>query len=126
MLIEIEEAFKDVLDGNSSWHDIRANTGLPEERCKEIEATYLKLSNHMRIKEAAISVDGEIFTGPSHSRILLSNTEHFERLDNGEKGFVTECGLFVTRRAAAQIALKSGQVKELRHPSHGLFSDELF
>jgi hypothetical protein len=35
-----KKALFDVLDGNSSSHDIRANTGLPEERCKEISLLY--------------------------------------------------------------------------------------
>jgi len=33
----LEGALFDVLDGQSRWHDIRDNTGLSEERCKEIE-----------------------------------------------------------------------------------------
>ena len=33
----LEAALMDVLDGNSSWWDIQYNTGLSEERCKEIE-----------------------------------------------------------------------------------------
>jgi len=32
----------DVLDGEDE-HDIRANTGLSEERCKEIRALYCRL-----------------------------------------------------------------------------------
>lgn len=36
-LERLREAFTDVLDGNAAWYDIQANTGLSEERCKEIE-----------------------------------------------------------------------------------------
>jgi len=34
-IVAIVEAFKDVMDGTKE-HEIRENTGLPEERCKEI------------------------------------------------------------------------------------------
>ncbi len=81
-------------------------------------------NDKMKIKEAAINVDGELFTGKNHSSILLGNLE-IEGITRGEKGFITECDRFVTRRAAAHIALRSGQVEKLQHPSHGLFSDEL-
>lgn len=33
-------ALLDILDGNSYWHDIMYQTGLSEERCKEIEKMY--------------------------------------------------------------------------------------
>jgi hypothetical protein len=35
-----KKALFDVLDGNSAPHDIRANTGLPDQRCKEISLLY--------------------------------------------------------------------------------------
>ena len=35
-LEELESAFIDVLDGDSAWYDIQANTGLSELRCQEI------------------------------------------------------------------------------------------
>jgi hypothetical protein len=37
---DLEEAFPDVLDGNSEWSDIRTLTGHSEQRCKEIEAVF--------------------------------------------------------------------------------------
>ena len=37
---EVIAALIDVLDGQSSWHDIRDNTGLSEERCREIKKVY--------------------------------------------------------------------------------------
>jgi hypothetical protein len=33
-------AFLDMLDGSSSWWDIRSNTGLSEERCKELSKMF--------------------------------------------------------------------------------------
>ena len=34
---DLESALIDVLDGNSKWYEIKAQTGLSDERCKEIE-----------------------------------------------------------------------------------------
>lgn len=39
----LEAALIDVLDGNSKWYEIQKNTGLSEERCKEIEAFFQNL-----------------------------------------------------------------------------------
>jgi hypothetical protein len=33
----LEAIIVDVLDGNREWHEIQYNTGLSEERCREIE-----------------------------------------------------------------------------------------
>jgi hypothetical protein len=41
------------------------------------------------------------------------------------QGFVTTNGMFVDRKKAAQIALKSGQVKKLMCPPE-LFSEDLY
>jgi hypothetical protein len=40
----LEAAFIDALDGSSKWHEIQANTGLSEVRCKEIEALFNEVS----------------------------------------------------------------------------------
>ena len=40
---ELGEALFDVLDGNYAWYEIKGQTGLTEERCKEIEALFLEL-----------------------------------------------------------------------------------
>lgn len=43
-LTAIEEAFLDLCDGNyTHWKDIQRDTGLTEERCKEILALYYDL-----------------------------------------------------------------------------------
>jgi len=43
-LEEVVKVYKrdlfDVLDGNSAPHDIRATTGLPDDRCKELSLVY--------------------------------------------------------------------------------------
>lgn len=40
---ELEKAIVDILDGSSSWYDIRDSTGLPEERCHELSAMFAVL-----------------------------------------------------------------------------------
>lgn len=49
---EIEAAFVDLMDGNSRWYEIQENTGLSDERYKEIQelfdralASYKKRNN---------------------------------------------------------------------------------
>ncbi len=37
---KVVKAFLDVLDSNQAWYDIQYNTGLPEDRCKEIEQLF--------------------------------------------------------------------------------------
>jgi len=39
-LDEVEAALIDVLDGNSAWYEIQHNTGLSDERCKDIETLF--------------------------------------------------------------------------------------
>lgn len=36
----LESALLDILDGNSYWYDIKCETGLSGERCKEIANFY--------------------------------------------------------------------------------------
>lgn len=40
--MEIEEAFLEVLEHDSDFQSIKRLTGLPDKRCKEIEALYKK------------------------------------------------------------------------------------
>ena len=44
----------------------------------------------------------------------------------GEQGFVLSDGRFVTRKQAAHIAIKYGQIEKPKHPVHGLFSEDLW
>ena len=39
---DLLKAFVEVLDGSSSWWDIQAFTGLPDERCKELNDLFVK------------------------------------------------------------------------------------
>ena len=41
----LETALSDVLDGESAWYEIQCNTGLSEERCREIEKLFDSLVN---------------------------------------------------------------------------------
>jgi hypothetical protein len=40
----LREVVIGLLDGNSDWREIQKQTGLSEERCKEIEDIYLALT----------------------------------------------------------------------------------
>lgn len=76
----------------------------------------------LRIKCIAIKrKDGTIIMGERgarHCQLIL----HDPKLGEGKLGFVTECGLFVGREAAARIAFKAGQIKQ---PKQYLFSEDL-
>jgi hypothetical protein len=75
----------------------------------------------MKIRAAAIRKRGEVVaTGLSHEAARLSAGGV-----SGECGFITDTGLFVTRKRAAKIALDSGQAKEISHPDVGLTSQDL-
>jgi len=39
-LTKLEAAFVDLLDGNSDWYNIQDNTGLSQNRCKEISKLF--------------------------------------------------------------------------------------
>jgi hypothetical protein len=41
---ELCQAFIDLMDGCSGWHEIHEHTGLPVERCKEIYALWTKVA----------------------------------------------------------------------------------
>jgi hypothetical protein len=43
---DVIEALTDILDGDSAWHEIQYHTGLPEDRCREIESLYGRLMSH--------------------------------------------------------------------------------
>jgi hypothetical protein len=51
-LKKLKKAFVDILDGNSSWYEIRYNTGLPKERCEEIHAIFAGIIAEKERKEA--------------------------------------------------------------------------
>jgi hypothetical protein len=75
----------------------------------------------MKIKAAAIRRGNKIVaTGISHQDAKLSAGGVA-----GEHGFLTDAGLVVDRMRAAEIALSSGQAKEISDPDLGLSSSDL-
>ena len=75
----------------------------------------------MKIKAAAICRGGKVVaTGLSHREAKLSAGGV-----TGEHGFITDTDLFVDRIRAAEIALSSGQAKEIANPDLGLSSEDL-
>jgi len=54
---------------------------------------------------------------------ILTGNEGFKFQERAEQGFITNTDRFVTRKEAAEIALKSGQIKE---SNNCLFSEDLY
>lgn len=80
----------------------------------------------MRIKEAAIQLDGKVWTGRRHHLVIRSIIDALGADAApviGVQGFVTECGKFVEREEAARIAFEAGQTTKLL-PT--LFSEDLY
>jgi len=79
------------------------------------------------IKESAIKQDGKVFTGKRHHNIIKDMVRlGIKTPINGEQGFVTDDGKFVSRKEAAKIALESGQIKKLKFNQKSLFSEDLY
>jgi hypothetical protein len=81
------------------------------------------------IKEAAILKDGIVYTGHRHNNILCDKSRPFAFLRDGIQGFVTDTGIFMNRKDAANHAFECGQTKEnknITRPSTGLLSEDLY
>jgi len=78
----------------------------------------------MKIKCAAIKTkDVRVFEGKNHAICFEQIRKHnIELCKHCIQGFITECGKFVDRYEAAEIAFKAGQTKKLESP---LFSEDL-
>lgn len=65
---------------------------------------------------------------PARHHDLIYNEPMYQDLfGKAEQGFWTKEHGFLTRKQAARIALKSGQIKELSRPETGeLFSEDLW
>lgn len=75
------------------------------------------------IVAAAISYNGLICTMPQparHHHIL-----HQSEYSSSEEGFLTSEGRFVDRKKAAELAIKAGQIDQLRWPPY-LYSEDLW
>lgn len=75
------------------------------------------------------SEDGIVHSLPSPNRhndvIGMMYDLGYKTPINGEQGFITESGIFVKRRIAADMALITGQIKKLKWPPN-LYSEDLW
>jgi hypothetical protein len=83
------------------------------------------------IKEAAIRLEGKVFTGWRHVDILHANADSRDgiivsSIAAGEHGFVTNEDEFLNREQAAEHALKCGQIEKLKYSKTQLFSEDLY
>lgn len=74
-----------------------------------------------RIIAAAIMKDGRIYAGHRHYNVIRNNRPI--DFKNCEQGFVDEDGNFLSRKEAAKIAYKNGQIKKKKEI---LFSEDLY
>lgn len=81
----------------------------------------------VRIVASAIQLDGVTYTGLRHHQIIgyLADAG-FPTPIAGEQGFIDNTGRFLSRKEAATLALKSGQVTKLIAPGMGLDSADVF
>ena len=88
------------------------------------------MGRKVMIEVAAIKINNRVFSLPRPRRHhdIINYLAEVERLPipiNGEQGFIdSELG-FVDRNIAGEIAVKSGQIKELKWPP-SLFSEDLW
>lgn len=67
--------------------------------------------------------NGSIYIGKRHNDAIRKAVEATGiKPITGEQGFVTNTGRFVSRKEAAEIAFKAGQIKE---PKDALFSEDV-
>lgn len=80
-----------------------------------------------RIVASAIRLDSVTYTGLRHHQIIgyLADAG-FPTPIGGEQGFIDDQGRFLSRKEAADLALKSGQVAKLLFPGMGLDSADIF
>ena len=81
----------------------------------------------VKIKSAAILYNNQIYSGESHTLIglkMLKDGVCKRPYPSGKnQGFVTECGMYVTREQALVIAIEAGQVE--KDKTGQLFSEDL-
>lgn len=83
----------------------------------------------MKVESAAILIDGTVHSmlrpARHHDIIRRLAASGMDIPIQGEQGFVLDTGKFVARKAAARIAMKSGQCKDLIAPPN-LYSEDLW
>lgn len=92
----------------------------------------MKSWREMRIKEAAINYRGTVYSLPRPNRHhdiinhIAQQPGFIPPVKQDEQGFLTECGHFVRRKAAARIAKNAGQCGQVQCPGIGLLSEDLW
>lgn len=75
------------------------------------------------IKSAAVWNNGVVYTGKRHKDIYINAPKHLNIRKGGIDGFVTNSGMFLNRKDAADLAYQMGQIKE---PKEKLQSEDLY
>lgn len=79
----------------------------------------------MKIASAAICQDGKVYTGKNHAAIISEVYSIINRRVNGVQGFVTDCGAFVDREMAFEIASSARQIVKKHGLATELYSEDL-
>lgn len=79
----------------------------------------------LRIASAAIWQDGKVYTGKNHAELISEIYSTINRRVDAVQGFVTECGAFVDREMALEIARAAGQVVRKHGSPTELYSEDL-
>jgi hypothetical protein len=87
----------------------------------------IKIVNTLVVAAAVRTDDGVIHSmkSPARHHHILHALHSFGTAARGEQGFVLNNGTFVNREMAGQIAIVSGQIKELAHPPK-LYTEDLW
>jgi copper homeostasis protein CutC len=87
----------------------------------------MNVEQQMVIMAAAIRQGDRVYTGRRHCEIICDIARLTGMLPGAvDLGFVTSDGDFVDRERAAEIALRAGQIKELKYNKTKLYSEELW
>lgn len=76
-----------------------------------------------KIVSAALRNNNKIYKGKTHAQCFLA--EPYGVLRCAEQGFVTEKGIFVSRRKALKIAKHYNQIKYKHPPMNQLLSEDI-
>ena len=86
-----------------------------------------------KVVAAAVMWNGTVYSKPPparhhhilHERMatLIGSRSHIPK---NTQGFLLSDGTFATRKEAAEVAIRAGQINSIQHPGHGLFSEELW
>lgn len=81
------------------------------------------------VYQVACKIDGKVIWAPRpcrhHVILVIAHQLGFPTILGEDQGFILKDGTWVDRKTAADIAIKSGQVKKLIAPPN-LYSEDLF